>query len=525
MHILMVAAENGALPAAKVGGIGDVIRDVPRALARAGHEITVLTPGYQSLSQLPDSQLLLTMTVRFGGALETLALYQITPAEPVPGVQHLVLEHPLFAACGIGAIYCHDAYEPFATDANKFALFCVAASHALVTGAISKVGVVHLHDWHAALMLLLRRFDPACRFLQQLRFVYTIHNLSLQGVRPFANNWSSPASWLPQLHYQQANVADPRYPDCINLMRVGINLADQVHVVSPRYAAEILLPSHPELGLIRGEGLEADLNEVNNAGHLHGILNGCEYETDTRAMRRPSRLQLLDQAKAALVTWVGTRVQIPAAWFHAEQRLQAWRLTRDREPFVVASVGRLTPQKVRLLQIKLASGNYVIDEILRCLGAGCLIMLGSGDSTCEQFMQEAMLRHANFLFLCGYSEKLGTLLYHYCDAFLMPSSYEPCGISQLLALRAGKPVLAHAVGGLADTVHHGVNGFIFNGQDEQEQARKLVTAFADMVHVHHSRLPEWRKLCRAAAASRFGWDQTVAAYLQQLYGVSGVKAK
>ncbi len=519
MHILMVAAENGALPQAKVGGIGDVIRDVPRALARAGHKVSVLTPGYQSLSQLPDSRMLLTLTVRFGNVLETLSLYRIHMSDDEPGVQHYVLENPLFAACGVGAIYCHDAHEPFATDASKFALFCTAACHAVVTGAISAVDRLHLHDWHAALVLLLRQYDPAYRVLKRIPAVYTIHNLSLQGVRPFAGNWSSPTAWFPQLHYDRTMVADPRHGDCINLMRTGINLADQVHVVSPRYAAEILLPSHPELGLVRGEGLEPDLIRLSGSGRLHGILNGCDYDDDARLPRKPSRTQLLDAAKAALMQWVGNRITIPAAWFYAEQRLHEMRMLKQREAMVVASVGRLTPQKVRLLQVQLGPGRYVIDDLLKQLGDGCMLMLGSGEAACEQFMVEAMRRHRNLLFLCGYNEKLGDLLYHYCNAFLMPSSFEPCGISQLLALRAGKPVLVHAVGGLADTVHHGVNGFSFSGQDEQEQARNLVTAFGDMLNLHATRLPEWRKLSRNAAATRYTWDRTIEYYLQSLYAV------
>jgi starch synthase len=519
MHILMVAAENGALPAAKVGGIGDVIRDAPRALVRAGHKVTVLTPGYQALSQLPGSQLLLTMTVRFANALETLALYQVKPDSDAAGVRHLVLEHPLFAACGIGAIYCHDAYEPFATDAAKFALFSTAVCHAVATRAVGKIDVVHLHDWHAALVLLLRKFDPAYQALQEVRVVYTIHNLSLQGVRPFDDNWSSPSHWFPQLEYERTQVADPRYPDCINLMRTGINLADQVHVVSPRYAEEILLPSVPASGLVRGEGLENDLRQLHKQGRLHGILNGCEYDSDGKT-RRPTRKQMLEQAQRALLDWVGLRSQIPAAWFHAEQRLQNWMQVTEPGKFVLASVGRLTPQKVRLLQQRLDSDHFVLDALLELLDDGCLVMTGSGDPACEQFMLEAMRRHPNFLFLCGYDEKLGAMLYNFCDAFLMPSSYEPCGISQMLALRAGKPVLVHAVGGLADTVQHGVNGFSFTGKDEQEQAGNLVATFTEMLQVYHGRLPFWRKLCRNAANARFSWDQTVAGYLQQLYGVN-----
>src|SRR5690606_339552 len=150
MHIVMVAAENGTLPGAKVGGIGDVIRDVPHALAKRGHQVTVITPGYQALSELPGAALQQVFTVNFSSAPESVELFLIdTPAEPV-SVRHIVLEHPLFAACGAGRIYCHDAFEPFATDASKFALFCLAVCHALATGAVPDADVLHLHDWHAA---------------------------------------------------------------------------------------------------------------------------------------------------------------------------------------------------------------------------------------------------------------------------------------------------------------------------------------------------------------------------------------
>lgn len=519
MHILMVAAENGALPGAKVGGIADVIREVPRALARHGHQVTVLTPGYQALSQLPDARLLHTLTVEFASSLETLSLYAVDQSPATEGVQHLVLEHPLFGACGVGSVYCHDAYEPFATDASKFALFCQAVCHAVATTAIANVDVLHLHDWHAALVLLLRQWHPGYRRLQEIPAVFTIHNLSLQGVRPFADNWSSPAQWFPQLQFDRTLVADPRYPDCINLMRTGINLADQVHVVSPRYAGEILLPSQPELGLIRGEGLEMDLSHLNEQGRLHGILNGCEYELEADA-KKPSRAQFIDATRATLQHWVGNRSQIPAAWFHAEQRLLEWKERKQRDQVVVASIGRLTPQKVSLLQVSTSPGVHVIDELLEQIPDGSMIMLGSGDPACEYFMLEAMRRHSNFLFMCGYAEELSDLWYRYCDVFLMPSTFEPCGISQLLAMRAGRPPLVHAVGGLADTVRNGVNGFSFGGVDQNEQAQNLVSVFNDMLSVRSTRMAEWRKVCRAAATSRFTWDTTVQQYLQHLYGAA-----
>src|SRR5688572_2704237 len=156
MHILMVAAENGALAGAKVGGIGDVVRDVPFALARRGHTVTVITPGYQALSRLPGATYQRDLEVSFAGAGEILSMHVVAHDDCPPQVQYLVLEHPLFAACGTGRIYCHDDHEPFATDASKFALFCKAVCVALATGAIARTDVIHLHDWHAALVLLLR---------------------------------------------------------------------------------------------------------------------------------------------------------------------------------------------------------------------------------------------------------------------------------------------------------------------------------------------------------------------------------
>jgi starch synthase len=522
VHILMLAAENGALPGAKVGGIADVIREVPPALAQLGHQVTVLTPGYQALSQLPGAKLLHSLTVEFAGSLETLGLYEVIQAQPVSGVRHLVLEHTLFAACGVGSVYCHDVFEPFATDASKFALFSLAACHVVVTQAVPPVDVLHLHDWHAALVLLLRQTHSGYRSLQPIPAVFTIHNLSLQGIRPLAGNPSSLAQWFPQLNFATGLIRDLRYPDCINLMRTGINLAEQVHVVSPRYAQEILLPSHPELGLIRGEGLEVDLGRLSSAGKLHGILNGCEYPaTKEKNRAKLSRGALIELARHTLQQWTVPKQQIPASWLHAELRLQEWKSNKQREALVLASIGRLTTQKVSLLQQPLAEGDTVLDRMLQNLGEdGCLIMIGSGDTKCEQFMSATMQHHRNFLFLCGYSEELGNALYHYCDAFLMPSSFEPCGISQLLALRAGKPVLVHAVGGLADTVQPGVNGFSFGGASAEEQAKNLLHTFEELLHVHKSRQPEWRKLCRNAAATRFSWDKTVQLYLEQLYGAA-----
>lgn len=514
MHIFMIAAENGALPGGKVGGLGDVIRDVPPALSRAGHSVDVLTPGYQSLSKLPGAQAVTTLDVEFAGRLETLVLFRVSAGMHGQRVTCWLLEHPLFAAGGEGMIYCSNNTEPYAVDATKFALFCTAACRALVAGILPAPDILHLHDWHTAALLLLRRTMPAYRPLASIPAVYTIHNLAMQGVRPFGSNPSSLDAWFPGLQVDPGVVADPAHPDCLNLMRAGINLADRVHTVSPTYAREIIEPSDPAKGFIGGEGLEGDLRRADAAGRLAGILNGCEYPE--QSMAPVTRQQFTTLADAALLRWIGASRQVGAAHFLAMERLRRWQ-ERPDGGLVVASVGRLTAQKVGLLAGECEPGVTALDRILGNPRTALYVMLGSGDSWWEDAMVKHMARHENFIFLQGFANTLADFLYRFCDLFLMPSTFEPCGISQMLALRAGKPCLVHKVGGLADTVGHGRNGFTFDGDSPAEQVRQMLAVYANALAMHDERPRMWQKLCKAAAASRFSWDQSIEAYEEKLY--------
>src|SRR5690606_397052 len=364
MHIVMIAAENGALMGGKVGGIGDVIRDVPLALAQAGHRCTVITPGYSSLPRLNPSTLAGTVHARFCGGMERLDLLAVQPRHSPDNagadksrksgrkasnkkrslVSHYVLEHPLFATGGAGTIYCDDQQGPFATDAHKFALFCSAACQLLSEGRLGQIDVIHLHEWHAALLAMLVR-SPAHQSLHKVPLVFSLHNLSLQGIRPLSGHESSFHYWFPELVPDLSLVQDPRYWDCINLMRAGINLSDRVHAVSPSYAQEILVPTDLTHGFIGGEGLEGDLQRVAEQGRLGGILNGCDYSQP--ALEASSQSQLLDLMEQSLLSWVGERSVIPAAHFYAQRRIDQWR-ARSSLGTVLTSVGRITPQKSRL---------------------------------------------------------------------------------------------------------------------------------------------------------------------------------
>ncbi len=520
LKILMVASENDALPGAKVGGIGDVVRDVPPGLARHGCEVCVVIPAYGALANLPGEQRLGVVEVGFGGVSQHVEFYEVPGRRPHPGVRHVVVDHPQFAACGRGRVYCADPpATPFATDATKFALFCQAVAEALVRGLFGHLDVLHLHDWHAALLLVLRRFHPAFRSLQAMPTVFSIHNLALQGVRPLHGHASSLGTWYPGLSYNHALVADPRWPDCINPMAAGIRLADRVHTVSPSYAEEILQSSAVESrGYYGGEGLEGDLRAARREERLFGILNGCEYPEEP-GPAAPSWVELLSLLKTETLRWIAQHEHVPTAHFLALQRLERL-LDRERPGLVLTSVGRITDQKVRLLRQPGPDGRPALHGILDALGErGVCLFLGSGDPAYERFIAETGGRFENLVFLNGYSEAVSAALYAAGDLFLMPSSFEPCGISQMLAMRAGQPCLVHHVGGLRDTVRDGVDGFAFTGTNLTEQAGNLVTALRAALDLREHEPKRWKSIGAAAAAARFSWDDSVKDYLKQLYGV------
>jgi starch synthase len=528
MNILMVAAENDALPGGKVGGIGDVVRDIPAALAAVGENLNVVSPGYGAFSKLPGAAFQTTISVPFAGQLETVEIYTV-PAKshgdqaPSKNVTLWVLEHPLFAAGGAGEIYCDDPSDrPFATDASKFSLFCAAVGKGIVSDCFGVVDKLHLHDWHASILAVLRAFSPDYKALQTIDTVYTIHNLALQGVRPLAGDQSSLESWFPELQYDKALINDPRAPHCINPMRAGINLSDKVHAVSPTYAKEICLPSNYQQGFFGGEGLEKDLQQAESEGRLHGILNGCEYPTkkNVPASTLEELLTLCDQE---LLKWISKTAQVSSSHLIASRRI-AQRLSvasptsASDKPFIVTSVGRITNQKVLLLQQILPDGQTALDHLLGVLAdSGLFILLGSGDKELEQFLTEVAGRWDNFIFLRGYSEALSESIYRSGDFFLMPSSFEPCGISQMLAMRAAQPCLVHSVGGLNDTVIPGKNGFAFTGDTLLNQAQNMIKSFKAAMEVHQNKPKRWKTLSNAAGKVRFLWKDVAKDYQRLLY--------
>jgi len=518
MKILMAAAENDALPGGKVGGIADVVRDIPIALASIGQEVSMVTPGYGYFSTLPGAQFITSLDVTFNNKAHTVNVYKLSLKSSTKNVTQWIIEHPLFAIGGVGKIYCDDpSNRPFATDATKFALFSVAVAEAIINNVFGSIDILHLHDWHTAMVSVLRAYDQRYRQLQSIKTVYTIHNLALQGIRPIEGDDSSLKSWFPALPYELEKINDPRYPECYNPMRSAINLVDKVHAVSPTYAKEILLPSNIEQGYFGGEGLEKDLQNANNTSRLFGILNGCEYDQDkTKPLNLKALLTLLDNQ---LLSWVENKPLVESAHLIAITRIKQLMSKKYKEdPIILTSVGRITDQKIRLFQQTLPDGTSALSQLLNILGdKGVFILLGSGDKTLEKFLEKIAAKHTNFIFIKGYSEALPEKIYSSGDLFLMPSSFEPCGISQMLSMRAGQPCLVHCVGGLNDTINNNENGFSFSGNTALQQAENMLTSFSSAINTMKKDTIKWDNICSNALKSRFMWENVALDYCELLY--------
>ncbi|NRD74967.1 glycogen/starch synthase [Shewanella sp. VB17] len=534
----MLAAENGSITGGKVGGMADVIRDLPQALK--GQEVLadVIMPSYGYLAASAGAHWVKEISVPFAGGEYRVGLY-LSDHPDVAGVKLYFLAHPCFVSSDSGTqkIYssgCAD--RPFAEDASKFALFCQSVAVALVEQAIPLPDLMHLHDWHSGLFALLRAYVPKFSILKSIPCVFTIHNLALQGIRPLCGDPSSLEAWYPELVAQldlsqRALIIDPRYPNCVNPMRVGINLCDRVHLVSPSYVDEVLLPSDYEAGFFGGEGLEADLICKRDEQALVGILNGCFYsaefaelnvgDTDVYSHNRLKYEHTFTQIESTLVSWQGGRETVSSWDQVALTRLNArWRdLANNIMPScLLTSVGRLTDQKMLILRQKI-NNETVLEIMLKRFRAlepnGLFVLLGSGDSEIAREFLAIAVNHSHFIFLNGYHEQVSEFLYKAGDLFIMPSSFEPCGISQLLSMREGQLCLVHGIGGLKDTVINNETGYVFNGDTLVAQGEDFLSRFS--VAISEKGTDKWQQMQSLAKAQRFDWSSSARDYVRQLY--------
>ena len=502
-NFLFVAAENDAIADCKAGGMGDVVRDVPRQISEHGDKVHVIVQSYSRLHQVGIFKT--TLNVELRGMVYNAELYEVKPKKEFPNIVHYVIHHPEIEAGDIAHIYHNDPEEPFYTDAIKYFIFCAVVAEAVKKGAFGRLDDEHLHDWHSSLLLFLREYHKDYKVLKEIRFVYSIHNLAIQGIRPFRDNYSSVENWFPQVKIDYKKLMDYRYQECINLMAVGIRFADAVHTVSPSYKEDVMKPSSPP-EFIGGEGLEMDLQKANTEGRLIGILNGCNYKN----INQEEKGFIYRNTVKALFKWLQEESKKYKADFLAHTGEKIMDFVDNRPEFIVSSVARLTEQKFYFFM----RSPEAFVEILKKLESinGIFMLLGTGAPEYEELFRKLSYEHKNFVFTNGQSEKLIDSIYLESNLYFMPSLFEPCGISQMLSMRNGNPCLVHHTGGLKDTVADMKTGFSFDGNTYEEKIKNMLKAFDDILELYQNDKATWKKIQASAKRMRFTWKKSVDAY-------------
>ena len=513
-QIVMLASENNALINGKIGGLADVICDLPDALADFGFKITVITPAYGFLHKTNPSKLLTKILFPFCGKTFEGEIWQVIAKNPKENVTHLVFEHPAIRGTPIYSIDPLD--QPFAQDATKFALFTSAIGQFLKS--LDSSSIIHLHDWHTPTLLLLKELHPQFEHLRKHKFVFTIHNLAYQGNRPMCGKHSTVEEWFPELFNETSWIQywkDTRYKEPqFTPLAAGIKYADKVNTVSPTYAEEILIPSDHTKGFYGGEGLDPLLIKANSEHRLYGILNGINYPSQIES----HRLSFTDLTDLIIQEVENENRENPDR--HSDHLLLRLRKIRTRKPkILLTSITRVTEQKVRLLFETGPDGKSSIDKILEDLERedGFYFFLGNGTRELEKKCERTFKRHERFIYIKLFSNPISQTLYANGSIFMMPSSFEPCGISQMIAMRHGQPCIVHAVGGLKDTVIDGVNGFQFSGSTIKEQVDDFVSVTKKAINIYLNDKPQWEKIKSAAANARFDWKESAEKYIRYLY--------
>ena len=530
-NVLVVAAECRDL--AKVGGLGDVVRDLSKALKYLGIPVSIVMPYYDTVKQPVEP--VDSFPVQFGSRKNW---FVKSFRHMLDGVPIYLLRSEDFFGGSYGDIYIDSdrlGRGPFEDDAQRFAFFSAATLEFLRRSAeMREINVLHCHDWHTGVLLVLLNHDPRYRKMANaLRTLFTIHNLDYQGVRPFEGlaerEFQTFAQWFPNQYSDWKAqgalepLSDPLIPTpCFNAMRAGINLAHAVNTVSPKYAVEITLPDDPARNFIGGRGLEGDLQRCGD--RLYGILNGLDYNlNDPSTLTPPFDVDIMGWQKAKrhhkedLLETLPDHIQGMASRLGKNfknsdsllRKMSTYQSDEWKKKPLMVAVTRAVRQKASILLESLDEANTVLQAMLK--RELSLIILGTGEL--ESQLEEINSR-PNGLFICAFDAELAHRLYVGGDIFLMPSDFEPCGISQMVAMRHGCLPLVSNVGGLSDTVQDMRTGFVYAGANRQEARQDLVDTLDKALDMWVNGRKKWTKMQVQAMSLRFEWKSSATQYLE-----------
>lgn len=451
----------------KVGGLGDVSSALPRALSLY-HDIRVLMPGYR---QVIESGNAIKMVGKIAGlsALPDCRLGRLDLSDGL--IVYVVVCPELYDREGYP--YGDSEGRDWSDNYIRFALLChVAAEIAARRAAISWYPqLVHANDWPAGL-------TPAYMAWRGLATpsIFTIHNLAYQGL---CEPQHMPRLGVPAQAARSPSIA---LYDKLSFLKAGIAHATHITTVSKTYAREI---THLNAGCGLHELLKAKADQGSLSGIINGIDQSWEPNTDPHLLKGFTQWE-----------WEGKTV-------HARYIEEKFELDKESGP-LFAVVSRLVQQKGIDLTVEVA------DAIVAA--GGRIVVLGRGEPELETSISHLQARYPGRVSVhIGFNELDARRIFAGSDFLLMPSRFEPCGLSQMYAQRFGCLPIARRTGGLADTIDDGINGFLFN----EGTAVSYLEAIMRAIHVHEHR-ELLNAMRRKAMASPLYWHQSVKPY-DQLY--------
>lgn len=487
MKILFVASELA--PIAKVGGLGDVMEALPRALAKLGVEVSVIIPRYGFISRENAKLIAKDVVVPLAQTKEKISLYE--SGAPDSKVRVFLIENKTYWGHGSEPYFESTAIAEAKAEIQRFAFFSKAVFTLIAQGFL-KADIVHCNDWHTgALVALLadqRRHSTQTNAEKSQRksasspresairpkVVLTIHNLSNQG------KWNAKEidSWFfaknEKTHFTKLGKD-------YNFIAEGILYADRVTTVSPSYTKEILTKKY-------GEGLEKILEKRKR--HLTGILNGIDYdfwnpETDKFVFKNYSAQtvqKVRTENKIALQTGLG--------------------LKEDLNTPLFGLVSRLTPQKG--IDFITAIAEKFIEKY-----DSQFVFLGKGAKEYEDSLTALAKKFPKSIYAkIGFDEQLAHRIYAASDFFLMPSRFEPSGLGQMISMRYGTIPIVRATGGLKDSVKHRKTGIVFEKESSSAFRKAL-----ELARQMYSEEPKKIQAIQAAGfRMNFDFSKSAAAY-------------
>lgn len=470
--ILYVASE--CVPFIKTGGLADVVGTLPKTFSKEEADVRVVLPNYQCIkSEWKDKMQDVTF---FSMDLSWRHQYV--------GIKELEYEGITFYF--IDNEYYFAGPAPYSTmegDIEKFCYFSKAALSILQVLNF-KPDIIHCHDWQSGLVpVYLKTAFAANPFYQNIKTVFTIHNLQFQGMT--AINRLKDLSGLPEEVFTSDKL------ECYgggNMLKGGLTYADEITTVSDTYAEEIQMPYY-------GEKLDGLLRAKNN--HLTGIVNGIDYNiynpAEDSAVGVSYSVSDVVEKKSANKVLLQERVGLP----------------KKEDIFTIGVISRLTDQKGFDLI------DYVMDDL--CQNDIQFVLLGSGDAKYENMFRYYAHKYPAIVSanIC-YDDTLSKMIYAGCDAILMPSRFEPCGLCQLMALRYGTVPIVRETGGLKDTVEpyneyeESGTGFSFMNYNAHDMLHAV--EYAKATYYEHK--DAWNGIVKRGMEEDFSWTRSAGIYME-----------